>query len=253
MRTSIRAVVERFHLVFLRALTARGEDKSLFAVKGGCNLRFFFGSIRYSEDMDVDVAVVAKDTLRRRVDRLLESPTVRAPLSAVGVEIVEASAPKQTETTQRWKVGLRAGGAADPIRTKVEFSRRKALAGTAFERISPEVSKEHGLPPFAANHYATARAIEQKVEALAGRAEPQARDVFDLNLLLGRSDAPTATGADAETRARAAENALAISFAEYTAQVVAYLDPVQAEPYASREAWDTMQALIVEKLTEHGP
>lgn len=54
-----RQAVEVFHLIFLRALVAKGEDKSLIALKGGCNLRFYFGSIRYSEDIDFDVVVMA--------------------------------------------------------------------------------------------------------------------------------------------------------------------------------------------------
>lgn len=55
--------------MFLRALVAKGEDKSLVALKGGCNLRFFFGSERYSEDMDLDVVVMARETLKNKVDR----------------------------------------------------------------------------------------------------------------------------------------------------------------------------------------
>lgn len=57
-----------------RALVAKGDDKGLIALKGGCNLRFFFGSVRYSEDMDLDVVVIAKETLKNQVDRLLKSP-----------------------------------------------------------------------------------------------------------------------------------------------------------------------------------
>jgi hypothetical protein len=49
-------------------------------LKGGSNLRFFFRSVRYSEDIDFDVIVVAKGTLKKKVDRLLRSPTVIAPL-----------------------------------------------------------------------------------------------------------------------------------------------------------------------------
>src|SRR5438105_4480277 len=121
-----------FHLVFLRALTARGEDKALFALKGGCNLRFFFGSVRYSEDIDIDVAVVAKGTLKNKIERLLYAPTVAGPLKTHAIEIVDISAPKQTDTTQRWKVGIRAQGAALPLRTKIEFSRRQSLTATTF-------------------------------------------------------------------------------------------------------------------------
>src|SRR5690242_8643568 len=105
MSPSARQGVEMFHLVFLRALVAKGEDKSLLALKGGCNLRFYFGSVRYSEDMDLDVVVISKDTLRNKVERLLRSPLVAAPLKTSAIEIVEISAPKQTDTTQRWKLG----------------------------------------------------------------------------------------------------------------------------------------------------
>jgi hypothetical protein len=46
---------EVFHLLFLRELV-RGVPLSAFVLKGGTNLRFFFGSIRYSEDMDLDAS-----------------------------------------------------------------------------------------------------------------------------------------------------------------------------------------------------
>ena len=54
MALSARQSIELFHLVFLRALVAKGEDKTLIALKGGCNLRFYFDSVRYSEDIDFD-------------------------------------------------------------------------------------------------------------------------------------------------------------------------------------------------------
>src|SRR5450432_4265667 len=106
MALSARQTIEMFHLVFLRALAAKGEDKSLFALKGGCNLRFFFQSVRYSEDIDIDASIVAKGTLKNKIDRLLVAPMLVGPLKSRSIEIVDVSAPKQTDTTQRWKVGL---------------------------------------------------------------------------------------------------------------------------------------------------
>ena len=146
---STRASVELFHLVFLRALVAKAENKALFALKGGCNLRFYFGSVRYSEDIDIDVVAVAKGTLARKVERLLVSPTITSPLRASSLEIVDVTAPKQTDTTQRWKVGLRASGSA-PIRTKVEFSRRHEIVGSAFEAVDAAIARAYALPPFLA-------------------------------------------------------------------------------------------------------
>ena len=45
---------EVFHLLFLERLL-RLSDPSLYVLKGGLNLRFFFNSPRFSEDMDLDV------------------------------------------------------------------------------------------------------------------------------------------------------------------------------------------------------
>jgi predicted nucleotidyltransferase component of viral defense system len=249
MALSARQVVEVFHLVFLRALVAKGEDKSLIALKGGCNLRFFFGSVRYSEDIDFDVGVIAKTTLKNKVERLLRSPLVATPLKSQGIEIDDISATKQTETTQRWKVGLRRGD-AQPLRTKLEFSRRDAIQHAPFAAIDREVLRPYGLTPFLATHYATHAAILQKIHALAGRAEPQARDVFDLNLLLARPDAAKLAlqGVQKQWLAAALERAIGISYDEYRSKVVAYLEPDQVELYEDASAWDAMQSAVVAQL-----
>jgi len=239
-----------FHLVFLRALVAKGEDKSLIALKGGCNLRFYFASVRYSEDIDFDVVVLARDTLKNKVDRLLRSPLVLAPLKTKGIDVIETSAPKQTDTTQRWKAGLRVEGLDVPIRTKIEFSRRDAIEGAAFEATHREVLRPYGLTPILATHYTTHAAITQKIHALAGRTEPQARDVFDLGHLLARADAEGLRLGDRQRPwiPGAIERAMSISFDEYVSKVVAYLDADQADLFRERSAWDAMQEGVVSRL-----
>jgi predicted nucleotidyltransferase component of viral defense system len=245
-----RRSVELFHLAFLRALTAKGEDKSLIALKGGCNLRFYFGSTRYSEDIDFDVSVIAKGTLSRKVDRLLASPLLVAPLKSKGIEIIDASAPKQTETTQRWKVGLRAAGIEMPLRTKIEFSRRDAITGALFESIDVEVTRAHALTPTLASHYGAPAAIAQKIHALAGRAESQPRDVFDLNLLFARPEAQNSKLSPAQRRwvPEAIDRAMSMSFDAYRSKVIAYLDPEQRALYEAKSAWDAMQEAVVSQL-----
>src|SRR5438270_11440376 len=116
-----RQAVELFHLHFVRRL-CRGPDKDRFAIKGGCNLRFFFESVRYSEDLDLDVERVPVHTLKEKVTRLLADQSLALPLRSRGISLGETSAPKQTETTQRWKVGLRLQGSALALHTKIEFS-----------------------------------------------------------------------------------------------------------------------------------
>jgi len=121
---STRESVELFHLVILDLL-GRKVDKNFYALKGGCNLRFFFKSIRYSQDMDLDVnTALSKDKLQVIMSRLLESNTIEQILDVKGIKIQEKSSPKQTDTTQRWKFALMVPRSSVPLHTKIEFSRR---------------------------------------------------------------------------------------------------------------------------------
>src|SRR6266404_640314 len=175
--------VELFHLLFLQQLGAR-MAKHLYAVKGGCNLRFFFRSIRYSEDLDLDVHTTTKETLRKNVNQIFESSGLNRILRTHRLEIAFLSQPKQTGTTQRWKIHLRSTDTGNELPTKIEFSRRGFDEGVAFEAVDPEVAHLHRLRPILTTHYTLEPAFAQKVEALIHRTETQARDVFDLKLLL---------------------------------------------------------------------
>src|SRR3990170_6022446 len=54
---NMRQLIEYFHLIFLDRL-GRKIDKRLYTLKGGCNLRFYFQSFRYSEDIDFDIQII---------------------------------------------------------------------------------------------------------------------------------------------------------------------------------------------------
>src|SRR3990167_3152394 len=95
-----RRCVELFHLLFFNQL-GRKLDKKLYALKGDCNMRFYFNSIRYSEDMDIDVQTIAKDTLRKNVNQILDSVPFKNILQTNNLQILNFSEPKQTQTTQR--------------------------------------------------------------------------------------------------------------------------------------------------------
>src|ERR1700677_3318183 len=106
---SDRQAIELFHLIFVAQL-GRRVDKALFAIKGGCNLRFFCRSIRYSEDIDFDIRTMATGTLAGNVDAILASSAFRQNLRAKQIEVEHVTSAKQTDTTQRWKVGIRLAG-----------------------------------------------------------------------------------------------------------------------------------------------
>jgi predicted nucleotidyltransferase component of viral defense system len=245
---SAREAIEVFHLLFLRAFGARA-DKALYALKGGCNLRFFHRSIRYSEDIDLDIRTMSVATLRNNVDRVLEGAPFLQTLRAQQIEISQVSRPKQTETTQRWKLGLRLTAAGQEVPTKIEFSRRALDEGVAHEAVDPEFIRRYRLYPVIVQHYTASAALAQKIAALALRSQTQARDVFDLKLLLdaAESRAPLPK-AIASNLPRAIENAVSIGYDEFAGQVLAYLEPEYQDHYRPRRVWEDLQAHVVDAL-----
>ena len=97
-------------------------------------------------------------------------------------------------------------------------------------------------------HYAAEAALQQKVETLDERSETQARDVFDLDLLLRRQP-PVAVTAAAGALERAAERALELPFSAFTGQVLPFLDPEIADLY-DEDAWLQIQTFVAQRLLE---
>lgn len=249
---SERQAIEIFHLLLMAQL-GRRVDKRLFALKGGCNLRFFLRSIRYSEDIDFDIHTMAPATLKNNVETILASPALGLSLRTKQIEIEHVTSAKQTATTQRWKAGLRLAG-GPPIPTKIEFSRRGLDADPLLEPVDAELVREYGLHPILAPHYSTETAFHQKLIALARRTETQARDIFDLKLLLDAGAGRRALPADATREIpRAIANALTIGFDEFSGQVRAYLSPEHQEYYRTRKVWESLQDEVVRTLEARKP
>jgi predicted nucleotidyltransferase component of viral defense system len=249
MAASPRSDAEIFHLLFLAHLRDR-VDPRLYVLKGGCNLRFYFKSVRYSEDIDLDVHTVAKDTLKNQVSKLLESDSFAGVLKTKQLRISDVTAPKQTDTVQRWKLKVAGPGSSVAIPTKIEFSRRPSPEEAFYEPVDSQLTQTYALYPILCNHYSRASAVVQKVGALIHRTETQARDVFDLDLLLtGSGDplkVPRKLSSDLD---QAIETALSISYASYKAQVVAYIAPEYQKAFGTQDAWDQMQERVMNRLT----
>src|SRR3972149_2879402 len=114
--------VEQFHLLFLAQL-GRRLDKTLYVLKGGCNLRFFHRSVRDSEDMDLDLGAADAHVLRDKVRAVFTSRPFAQILEARGMAVEHVTGQKQTGTTQRWKLGLQVGPGAAPFPARIGFSR----------------------------------------------------------------------------------------------------------------------------------
>jgi hypothetical protein len=99
------------------------------------------------------------------------------------------------------------------------------------------------------SHYDGATAFRQKVGALAGRRETQARDVFDLHHLLASGGAAGAVeDLDPRVAQRAGANAMTVDFGMFKSQVLACLSPDDQAHYDSSSIWDTILLEVVDAL-----
>ncbi len=245
---------EIFHLEFLRRL-GRKVPAGSFAVKGGANLRLFFGSIRYSEDIDLDVTGTGVEALKDTVLRIFEAPSFQGGLKPYGIErlgLPDMAKAKQTETTQRFKLHLLTAAGED-LFTKVEFSRRGFRGSTETGFVSESILRGYQMAPLIAPHYDLDSAIAQKIEALATRTETQARDIFDLHLLSTRRAEGARPGQGAKSLlSKASERVFEVDFAVFRDTVLAYLADEDRAAYDSAEVWDELKLKVVRFLEERG-
>lgn len=243
-------IIEVFHLLLMQVLTAHSHE--WFILKGGANLRYYFGGVRYSNDIDLDFFGRGGWQVTRTVDAALSGKALKVLLGQQGLVLEESMKPKQTETTRRWKLGLaRQGATGDLIRTKVEFSNRGIQSDDIlFETIPNQIVDPYALRPATLSHYGLTAALEQKIAALALRSETKARDIFDLELLLRQRRAGgVSRGLDISLATQAAHKALEVSYASFRSEVIPFLDPDTAVLYESKDNWERMRGSVSDEIS----
>ena len=248
-RRSDAQVIEIFHLLLMQVLTSHRRDR--FVLKGGANLRYYFGSVRYSNDIDLDFSGKESWHVEQIVDCALTGRALTTLLDQQELMIGESSKPKQTETTRRWKLGLVRRGVTGPlIRTKVEFSNRGiANDDVLYETIPNQVVDPYAIRPATMSHYGPTAALEQKMAALALRSETKARDIFDLELLLRlRRAHGDAHDLDVSHAVQAGQKAMGISYASFRSEVIPFLEPDVAMLYEGEDEWERIRAVVSEEL-----
>jgi len=258
MALSPVAAREVVHLLILRALRGIRRGSGI-TVKGGVNLRLFFGSVRYSEDMDLDGTAQARDAVRATISGMFEDRAFTQRLRRFGIrELDPGEGPnKDTETTFRYKFGVLAGGGVRySTKVEVSFRERHKADRAVNEAPAAEILRAYDMAPLEVRHYVREAAVRQQLDALGGRREAQARDVFDLNML-APDPAPgslvrfLAKEIPAARLKEAHGRALAISYAEYEGQVFAFLGDDAQHGYATEDAWDEMRlgaAALIENV-----
>lgn len=251
MRYTHRQQREIFHFLFLERLL-KIADPRLFVLKGGVNLRFFFASPRYSEDMDLDVLAGSVATLKKNGYRILEDPAFARSLAKYEVDeliVNDPSKAKQTQTTQRFRAQL-VNMAGESYPTKVEFSRRGSVETFSSDPIDPSIARQYQRLAYECQHYPGAAAATQKIRALANRPERQVRDVFDLYVLwLGGHALPEALGGlPVEERERAESSLLSFEYRDYEGQVLEFLEPEARSDFEGDSRWNEICERVLNLL-----
>ena len=214
-------------------------------------MRLFFKSPRYSEDIDLDVQSIPVAVLREKINGILRSKPFSDILQVRDIEVEHITEHKQTETTQRWKLGLTVPRMETPLPTKIEFSRRGLENPVKFESISPEIIRTYELSPILVNHYPAEITCEQKIRALISRNTAQTRDIFDLYLLLASRVEKLDLPEDLRSHLnRARDNIFSMDFAIFKSQVISYLEPEDQPRFDSEEVWDNIRIKVAEALEE---
>ncbi len=88
---------EVFHLEFLRWF-GRKLEAEYYLLKGGVNLRFFFRSIRYSEDMDIDIQGVRVERVKKTI-RAFSGITLSTGVQLPKSNPVGGTYPREKDTS----------------------------------------------------------------------------------------------------------------------------------------------------------
>ncbi|MFT5172761.1 MAG: hypothetical protein ACI8W7_000929 [Gammaproteobacteria bacterium] len=249
--TQIREV---FHFSFLDRLL-RQSDPGLYVLKGGVNLRFFFLSPRYSEDMDIDVLAGSIATLQKNGYKILNDRAFRRGLRSFDIADIEINDPakaKQTNTTQRFRCGL-VTTAGNRLPTKVEFSRRNDSADSASETtlVDAEIARRYRKLAYQCPHYTGAAAVVQKLRALAGRPVTQARDAFDLAILMRGGYGPAEPWSKLLSKTehvKALDALMSLGWNDYEGHVVEFLEHESRGEYGNKAAWEGLQSQVLKEL-----
>jgi len=255
MTYNIFELREFFHLNFLRHLSLKLMGRN-YAVKGGICLRFFLRSPRLSMDMDLDIDTkVSVDKLKKIVDSILENRSFLSALVPHNVTGIRTTKPKQTETTQRWKVGLQWTG-KESLPTKIEFSRRakvlKGLSGIP----DAELLSYYKAAPFAVVYYDATQMAVQKIQALASHSRYAVRDLFDLHHLVsigGVIPENLRSKVDKEEIEAAAKKVEVFSFREFKEQVLPFLSEAVMNLYREPKAFEDLKNEAGEALIRMMP
>jgi predicted nucleotidyltransferase component of viral defense system len=161
---------EYLQLVFLNYLFQEKEAKKIY-FKGGTALRFFFGSPRFSEDLDFSTTHTKK-----QIRRIVEKVALAIQKEIASLKIIPLYSGKKTE---RFRIKYEGQQVKYPLVIRLDFHRVKKIGRVTASVLSTKFPIViFPLIP----HLTEEELLKEKIEALASRCK--GRDFFDVWYLL---------------------------------------------------------------------
>lgn len=161
----------------LAAIFAK-EVKRELALKGGMAMRAAYGSARFTKDIDL---AADPDMSPERVRARIRA-AIKTALATGLLEGAAFSEPKQTDTTQRWKISGSVG--RSKVNLTVEVSRRDQIEEGQVARATYVPPKGYGAGPMTLDVFDLKAIAANKVACLVNPKREAPRDVYDLDMLI---------------------------------------------------------------------
>ena len=245
MNLSKAQTTEFFHIAFLAVLGTR-LDPARYVLKGGANLRYFFASERYSEDIDLDLIRPVPWGLGDQVEATLNSPALRSLLAVGDLTLAERPLPSKPK---RPTAGRSESRCPAPRRWCAAKSSSATARGRAPTLSLPCPMRSSSPTRCARRRSSTTtprrrRRRRWRRSPVASRPRRATSSISSCSCGAGRWPRARST-----PPARAAvERALEQDYAAFRDQVLPFLEPGAAELVASPAAWEQTQTFVADRL-----
>lgn len=172
-----QAAIELMQTRVLSALFNRVVDREI-VLKGGFAMKVIANSQRLTKDIDLH----ANGATVERVQSITRSAIKELEKSKL-LDDFKVTEPKQTDTTQRWKINGRIAGGETPVHLVIEVSRRGNIPTELIAPVRFEPSPIFGAPPAIVETLNPTAIGAAKFDALSSVTRESPRDVFDLDVL----------------------------------------------------------------------
>lgn len=158
--------------------------KNEIALKGGFAMRVLTGSARYTKDIDLATSPSLPPSVIQGFIRKALADIKNTGL----IQNLTVTEPKQTATTQRWKIGGLVN--SQEVHFTIELSRRSDISAEFLETV-PFKGTSLGKTDIPLTCVNLTKMVEAKFDCVKNPTREAPRDIYDLYLLISMNVKPT--------------------------------------------------------------